>query len=98
MKKRVLLVDESLTVQKVVALTLDRHRFAILYAKSRAEAMKLITESPPELILVSDHVADITASSFPKEVEAWMGRDQGLPPVVLITGQDIKEHRHYAAV
>ncbi len=42
MRKRVLLIDESLTVQKVVALTLDKSRFSILYAKTRAEAMRLV--------------------------------------------------------
>jgi PleD family two-component response regulator len=71
MKKRILLLDESVTVQKVVALTLDRERFAITNAKTRSEAMKSILENPPDLILVSDQVAGVSASAFPKEVETW---------------------------
>lgn len=98
MKKRILLIDESLTVQKVVALTLDRSRYAVSYARSRAEAMKLVMDSPPDLVLVSDQVTDITIASFPKEVEAWMGRGMAIPPIVLISGQDIREARHYVAV
>ncbi len=98
MKKRVLLIDESLTVQKVVALTLDRNRYSVLYAKSRGEAMKEILQSPPDLILASDQVADISVSSFPKEVESWVGRERRMPPIVLITGQDLKEARHYKGV
>lgn len=98
MKKRILLVDESLTVQKVVALTLDRQRYQIHYAKTRPECIKQITENTPDLILVSDQVSDLNVPSFPKEMESWLGRQQNLPPVVLITGQDIKEVRNYAAV
>lgn len=98
MKKRVLLIDESLTVQKVVALTLDKSRYAVSYAKSRAEAMSFVADSPPNLILVSDQVTDVTVPSFPKEVEAWLGRNHKAPPIILITGQDTKEMRHYAGV
>ncbi len=98
MKKRVLLIDESLTVQKVVALTLDKSRYSVAYAKSRNEAMTFVADSPPNLILVSDQVTDVTVPSFPKEVEAWLGRNHRPPPIILITGQDIKEMRHYAGV
>src|SRR5262245_56759285 len=98
MKKRVLLVDESLTVQKVVALTLDRNRYQVSYAKSRSEAMRLIVETVPDLILVSDQVPDIAAASFPREVETWLARRAPVPPMVLITSQDVREMRQYAGV
>jgi DNA-binding response OmpR family regulator len=98
MKKRILLIDESLTVQKVVALTLDRERFAITNAKTRSEAMKLVLESPPDLILISDQVAGVSANAFPKEVETWVGRDRKQPALILISGQDGKDSRGYSAV
>jgi DNA-binding response OmpR family regulator len=98
MKKNVLLIDESLTVQKVVALTLDRQRYNVQNAKSRSEAMKVILDSPPDLILVSDQVPSINASSFPGEVESWAGKDRQMPPLVLITSQDITEFGRYGSV
>ncbi len=98
MKKKILLLDESLTVQKVVALTLDRERFAITNAKSRSEAMKMVLDSPPDLLLVSDQVAGVAAAHFPKEVEAWAGRDRTAPALILITAADLFEQRGYAAV
>jgi response regulator RpfG family c-di-GMP phosphodiesterase len=98
MKKNVLLIDESLTVQKVVALTLDRQRYNVQNAKSRSEAMKVILDTPPDLILVSDHVPSINASSFPGEVESWAGKDRQMPPLVLITSQDITEFGRYVSV
>lgn len=98
MKRRILLIDESLTVQKVVALTLDREKFQIAYAKTRSEAMKTILESPPECVLVSDSVSGLSSSTFPKEVEAWVGRDRRLPALILISSQEGREHRGYQAV
>jgi CheY-like chemotaxis protein len=98
MKKKILLVDESLTVQKVVALTLDKSRYALSFAKSRAEVMKWVVEQVPELILISDQMGEINAATFPKEIETWLGGIQDVPPVILITSSDIKEHKHYAGV
>ncbi len=98
MKKRILLIDESLTVQKVVALTLDREKMTVTNAKSRSEAMKIILEAPPDVILVSDQVTGLSASSFPKEVETWVGRDRRSPPLILVTSHDVKEQRGYASV
>lgn len=98
MKKKILLVDDSLTVQKVVSLTLDKTLFHVAYAKTRPELTRLLVEHTPELILVSDQVSDIHAPTFPKEVETWLGRTHGLPAFILITSQDIKEMKHYNAV
>jgi CheY-like chemotaxis protein len=98
MKQKILLVDESLTVQKVVALTLDKQKFTVVFAKSRTEVIKNIIDTEPSLILMSDSFHDIQWQTFPKEVEAWLGRDYSLPPVVLITSQELEEARHYSGV
>jgi hypothetical protein len=60
--------------------------------------MKVILDAPPDLILVSDQVASINASSFPGEVESWAGKDRQMPPLVLITSQDITEFGRYVSV
>lgn len=98
MKSRILLIDDSLTVQKVVSLTLDKNSTQVFYAKGRMDAVKQLQEHAPHLVLLSDQVKDLTAQTFPKEVEAWLGRDHNLPAMVLITGQDIKEMRHFSAI
>lgn len=98
MKRRILLIDESLTVQKVVSLTLDKNRYQLSFAKSRAEAIQQISSQKPELILVSDQVSDLSSATFPKEVEAWLGGEHLRPPIVLISGQEGREARHYTGV
>lgn len=98
MKTRILLIDESLTVQKVVSLTLEKSAYQVQFALNRKEAGRIIVENTPHLILVSDQVKDLNASTFPKEVESWLGRNHDLPAMILITAQDIKEIRHYVGV
>lgn len=98
MKRHILLIDDSLTVQKVVALTLDKNKYDVHYAKSRTEAIKGVIEKTPDVILLSDSFQDIHWQSFPKEVEAWLSRNYDLPSIVLITTQDIGEAKHYSGV
>jgi CheY-like chemotaxis protein len=98
MKKRILLIDESLTVQKVVALTLDKGSYQVLYARNRQEVMKTIVDQPVDIILLSEVVPGLSWQSFPKELESWLGRSVTPPPVILISGQEMKEAKHYAAV
>lgn len=98
MKITLLLIDPSLTVQKVVSLTLDRNRYTTLFAKTLSEAKKLLLDNSPQLVMVSDQVAELNVTSFPKEVETWLRRTHNLPAFVLVTSQDIREARHYQGV
>lgn len=98
MRQKILLIDDSVTVQKVVSLSLDKNRYQLLIARNRTEASRFIVDENPDLILVSDQVADLEVSTFPKEVETWLGRTHDLSPMVLITGENISEAKHYKAV
>lgn len=98
MRQKILLLDDSVTVQKVVSLSLDKNRFQLLIARNRTEASRFIVDENPEIILVSDQVSDVEASTFPKEVETWLGRTHNIPPMVLITADNLNEAKHYKAV
>lgn len=97
MKKKILLIDESLTVQKVVSLTLDKTKYQLLFAKNRSDVMKMVNDAIPDLILVSDQVSDIDSAVFPKEIEMWLS-GKSVPPIILITAHDLKTPKHYTAV
>ena len=98
MKKRILLIDESLTVQKVVALTLDKGNYQVFYGRNRQEVIKTLVDNDFDLILLSETVAGLSWQSFPKEMESWLGSRVVPPPVVLISGQELKEAKHFVAV
>lgn len=98
MKKRILLIDESLTVQKVVALTLDKGSYQVLYARNRQEVIRTVVDQSVDLILLSENAPGLSWASFPKELESWLGTTTGIPPIVLITGHEMKEAKHFVAV
>jgi CheY-like chemotaxis protein len=57
MNLKVLLIDSGVTVQKIVALSLDKSKYSGLFVASKEEAKKQILEQKPDLVLVSDRAA-----------------------------------------
>lgn len=98
MKRKILLADDSLTVQKVISLTLDKAQYELHFARNRKEVLKAVASEAPELILVSDHLNDLQWASFPKELEAWLGRGATVPALVLMSSRELTEAKHYSAV
>ncbi len=97
MKRKVLLIDDSVTVQKVVALSLEREPLQVLFATNRNEAIEKVRTEKPDLILASDQLKELPWASLPKEIESWLGIPNPVP-VVLITSQNISVAKHYHAV
>lgn len=54
MRKRVLLIDDSVTIHKIVALTIDRQSFELISAYSMDEGLRMATEKHPDIILVDN--------------------------------------------
>lgn len=50
-KKRVLLVEDSDEVRKLVALSLGHH-YEVVHASNAAQAMSLATAEPPDLVIL----------------------------------------------
>lgn len=98
MNHKVLLIDSGVTVQKIVALSLDKSKYSGLFVASKEEAKKQILEQKPSLVLVSDRAGGIEWQRFPKEVETWLGRGGQVPAMVLLASGDIREAKHYQAV
>jgi len=98
MIQHILLIDNGVTVQKIVALSLDKTQFNTFFAVSKEEAKRLIVEKKPALLLVSDRMEGLEWQSFPREVEAWLGRGAVMPRMVLISSGGSQEARHYQGV
>ena len=98
MNYKVLLIDNGVTVQKIVALSLDKSQYSGLFAGSKDDAKKMILDQKPDLILVSDRATGIEWQRFPKEVETWLGIKSVAPPMILLASGEIKEAKHYKGV
>jgi len=98
MIKRILLIDNSVTVQKVVSLTLDRTRYDLSFCQSRSEVRQKLSEQLPDVILVSDQLKDLDPQTFPKEVESWVGQLQRIPAIILISKDGDSDWQQYDGV
>lgn len=98
MNHKILLIDSGVTVQKIVALSLDKSKYSGLFVATKEEAKKQILDQKPSLVLVSDRAAGIEWQRFPKEVETWLGRAGQVPGMILLASGDVREAKHYQGV
>ncbi len=68
MKAQVLVADDSVTIQKVVGLTLSRSGVEVIQACSGEEALRKARESKPDLILIDHSMGDRTGAQLCAEV------------------------------
>ncbi len=80
MRKRVLLIDDSVTIHKIVALTIDRQSFELISAYSMDEGLRMATEKHPDIILVDNKLCS--------DGECIDGLHRIVPgaPVILLVG------------
>lgn len=95
MKTKILLLDGGVTVQKIVALSLDKNDYATYFATNKEEGKRIILSEKPDLVLVSDRLQGLEWSSFPKEVETWLSREEALPAMVLLASGQVENAKHY---
>lgn len=68
MKAQVLVADDSVTIQKVVGLTLSRSGVELIQARSGEEALRKARESKPDLMLIDHSMGDRTGQQLCAEV------------------------------
>lgn len=95
MKKKILLLDSGVTVQKIVALSLDKENVTTFFATTKEEGKRIILSEKPDLVLVSDRLNGLEWSSFPKEVETWVGLSGPVPQMVLLASGQVENPKHY---
>jgi len=98
MKKKILLLDSGVTVQKIVSLSIDKTEFHTFFATTKEEGKRIILSEKPDLVLVSDRLNGLEWSSFPKEVETWLGRQGIIPTMVLLASGQLESAKHYQEI
>jgi CheY-like chemotaxis protein len=84
MKARVLVADDSATMQKTVELTLGRAGVELVQARSAEEAMRKAREMKPDLMLIDHSMPDRSG----QDLCATFRKDPGLKgvPIILMAG------------
>ncbi|WP_139674919.1 Hpt domain-containing protein [Pseudomonas sp. F16(2018)] len=90
----VMVVDDSVTVRKVTSRLLERHGMSVLTAKDGVDAMALLEEHRPDVLLLDIEMPRMDGF----EVATRIRRDERLAqlPIIMITSRTGQKHRDRA--
>ncbi|MNM61656.1 Chemotaxis protein CheA [compost metagenome] len=90
----VMVVDDSVTVRKVTSRLLERHGMSVLTAKDGVDAMLLLEEHMPDLMLLDIEMPRMDGF----EVATQVRNDERLQhlPIIMITSRTGQKHRDRA--
>ena len=91
---RIMVVDDSLTVRKITGRLLAREGYRVLTARDGVEALELLAQSVPDVMLVDVEMPRMDGFDLTRNVRA----DARLKnvPVIMITSRTADKHRNYA--
>jgi chemosensory pili system protein ChpA (sensor histidine kinase/response regulator) len=90
----VMVVDDSVTVRKVTGRLLERHGMNVLTAKDGIDAMALLQEHTPDILLLDIEMPRMDGF----EVATQIRQDERLKdlPIIMITSRSGQKHRDHA--
>ncbi len=92
---RIMVVDDSLTVRKITGRLLSREGYRVLTARDGVEALELLAESVPDVMLVDVEMPRMDGFDLTRNVRAD-ARLKGVP-IIMITSRTADKHRSYAS-
>ncbi|HTP99020.1 MAG TPA: hybrid sensor histidine kinase/response regulator, partial [Casimicrobiaceae bacterium] len=91
----VMIVDDSLTVRKITSRLLTRAGFAVSTARDGVEALQVLAEQVPDVILLDIEMPRMDGFEFAKTIKGDP-KYQGIP-IIMITSRTADKHRNRAA-
>ncbi|MFO1322849.1 MAG: Hpt domain-containing protein [Burkholderiales bacterium] len=91
----VMIVDDSLTVRKVTSRLLTREGFAVSTAKDGVDALQVIAEQVPDVILLDIEMPRMDGFEFAKTIKG--DPKYSNIPIIMITSRTAEKHRSRAA-
>ena len=91
----VMIVDDSLTVRKITSRLLTRAGFAVSTARDGVDALQVLTEQVPDVILLDIEMPRMDGFEFAKTIKGDP-KYQGIP-IIMITSRTADKHRNRAA-
>ncbi len=90
----VMIVDDSLTVRKITSRLLTREGFEVITAKDGLDALQVLGEKMPDVILLDIEMPRMDGFEFTKTVKAD-ARTSHIP-IIMITSRTAEKHRNRA--
>jgi chemosensory pili system protein ChpA (sensor histidine kinase/response regulator) len=91
---QILIVDDSLTVRKITSRLLSREGFAVITAKDGVDALELLEDQAPDVILLDIEMPRMDGFEFTRTIR----RDSRYAqiPIIMITSRTAEKHRNLA--
>ncbi len=90
----IMVVDDSLTVRKVTCRLLEREGCDVLIAKNGAEAMEILQETIPDVMLVDIEMPKMNGFELIKNVRA--NAQTAKTPIIVISSRTAEKHQKIA--
>lgn len=90
----VLVVDDSLTVRKITSRLLEREGYKALTAKDGLDALQVLADVNPDVILLDIEMPRMDGFEFTKTIKA--DNRQNNIPIIMITSRTAEKHRNHA--
>jgi chemosensory pili system protein ChpA (sensor histidine kinase/response regulator) len=90
----VLVVDDSLTVRKITSRLLDREGFKAITAKDGLDALQVLSDVNPDVILLDIEMPRMDGFEFTKTIKS--DNRQNNIPIIMITSRTAEKHRNHA--
>jgi len=91
----VMVVDDSLTVRKFTTRLLTREGFEVVTARDGVDALKLLSDHAPDVILLDIEMPRMDGFEFAKTIRG--DAKTAAIPVIMITSRTADKHRNRAA-
>jgi len=85
-RRRVLVIDDSPTVRKLVALTLEKEGYAVTAAADGEQGLACARREPPDLVLLDITMPGLDGYQVCRQLRA--GAETAQIPVVMLSGKD----------
>lgn len=92
---RIMVVDDSITIRKVTARLLARHGYEVITARDGLDAVGLLDERRPHLILLDVEMPRMDGFEFAAHVREHP--ELGEVPIIMITSRSGSKHRERAS-
>lgn len=90
----VMVVDDSLTVRKIIGRLLEREGYRVITAKDGVDALEALIETVPDVILSDIEMPRMDGFDLVRNIRADLRTRQ--VPVIMITSRLADKHRSYA--
>jgi chemosensory pili system protein ChpA (sensor histidine kinase/response regulator) len=93
-KPTVMVVDDSLTMRKVLGRTLEREGYQVVTAKDGMDALQLLQETRPDIILLDIEMPRMDGFEFARNVRG--DADTAGIPIIMISSRTAEKHQSHA--